>query len=528
MHNVTITTWRIIMIQLKARDHGCEEAAPGSSDFYIPCNKPATKIMHHAGHNETYRMCDMCADHNKRRGFVETGEYTAGTPEESKETAITLNSETGYGHIHGLKQEVLAPRPRSIVYDVTPEIIAELKKEQDEIIAKVPADIADLDIEMVKVGYRKVVRVRTTTEKQRKEYKKEVLDYGRMIDFKAEEALKPATEIENNYNRIIDAYDAHLKDLAQKAQLREAARLATIGLRIKNIEDLRSKAAGQNAASIRAIKDEFGMLAFGTVFDYEEFSDKANQIITDTQTMLDNALVEREKFEEQQRILEEQRQIDEQARQKLAAEKAEFEAKQKEYADKMAAMQADIDRKAQEQAEAQRQIELEKERAELHRKVAIERKIEEIKNFPAKSFGMRSGNLGKLIDDFSNKMLEPFDYMEYKSIANQAMNQTVFELNEKLKVVIAREKEEEQAANAEREAIALSHKREAERLAKIAEEDRQRKLAQEKEDLIRNAAPELYAALKECHEYLQSTPNYFNSVLHTVNEEAINKAEGKE
>lgn len=66
-------------MDLRAKDGCCEEASPLSHNFYIPCNKPATKIVdvNRRGSSEgPYRMCDACADHSVRnRGMKVLGPY---------------------------------------------------------------------------------------------------------------------------------------------------------------------------------------------------------------------------------------------------------------------------------------------------------------------------------------------------------------------------------------------------------------------------------------------------------------------
>lgn len=64
---------------LKAKEHCCEEAALGMGDAYIPCNKPATKIIRPRHNGEPdLRMCDFCADHSVRnRGMTLVGPYAA-------------------------------------------------------------------------------------------------------------------------------------------------------------------------------------------------------------------------------------------------------------------------------------------------------------------------------------------------------------------------------------------------------------------------------------------------------------------
>jgi hypothetical protein len=63
------------VMDLKAKPHCCEEASPASHNFYIPCNRPAAKIVK-TRDPEPYRMCDICANHNVRnRGATIVGDY---------------------------------------------------------------------------------------------------------------------------------------------------------------------------------------------------------------------------------------------------------------------------------------------------------------------------------------------------------------------------------------------------------------------------------------------------------------------
>jgi hypothetical protein len=56
--------------ELKAKEGCCEEASTMSHDFYIPCNRPAVKVLYCDKDKREYRMCDMCAHHNLTRGMV--------------------------------------------------------------------------------------------------------------------------------------------------------------------------------------------------------------------------------------------------------------------------------------------------------------------------------------------------------------------------------------------------------------------------------------------------------------------------
>ena len=56
------------MMELKAAPGACEEASMLSYLSYVPCNKPAARMVKHGA--KIYRMCAACADHNirNRRG----------------------------------------------------------------------------------------------------------------------------------------------------------------------------------------------------------------------------------------------------------------------------------------------------------------------------------------------------------------------------------------------------------------------------------------------------------------------------
>ena len=62
-------------MNLQAQPGKCEEASPLSTLYYIPCNRPATRMIK-TSDTKPYRMCDMCADHNVRnRGAKDLGPY---------------------------------------------------------------------------------------------------------------------------------------------------------------------------------------------------------------------------------------------------------------------------------------------------------------------------------------------------------------------------------------------------------------------------------------------------------------------
>jgi len=51
-----------------------------SRERYIPCNAPAVSVLYSERDRRMYRMCDMCADHNTRRGMRVVSPFVVGEP----------------------------------------------------------------------------------------------------------------------------------------------------------------------------------------------------------------------------------------------------------------------------------------------------------------------------------------------------------------------------------------------------------------------------------------------------------------
>lgn len=78
---------------ITAKPHCCEEAAMGMGDAYIPCNKPATKIVRPKSDTEPdLRMCDGCADHSVRnRGMTLVNDYFPTQRTQAEKVAYWTN-----------------------------------------------------------------------------------------------------------------------------------------------------------------------------------------------------------------------------------------------------------------------------------------------------------------------------------------------------------------------------------------------------------------------------------------------------
>ncbi len=87
-------------MELKAKPGGCEEASPQSGEYYIPCNRPAVRMVKNRDPQSPYRMCAMCADHNVRnRGAEDVGPYgpailARGVPPLNDEQLAAAREET--------------------------------------------------------------------------------------------------------------------------------------------------------------------------------------------------------------------------------------------------------------------------------------------------------------------------------------------------------------------------------------------------------------------------------------------------
>lgn len=98
-----------ISIQLPPVGAKCQEASPVSIKTYIPCGKPATRLIRSEDHsqvpNAAWTMCEACASHSvKNRGMklVEQGEpwtavsVPAPTPEAILENLKAINEPVAY------------------------------------------------------------------------------------------------------------------------------------------------------------------------------------------------------------------------------------------------------------------------------------------------------------------------------------------------------------------------------------------------------------------------------------------------
>ncbi len=218
-----------------------------------------------------------------------------------------------------------------IDYNVTEEVIAKLKEEFSGIAVN---DNKTLDV--AKKARMTVVKLRTSVEAMRKEYKQDALEYGRKVDAEAKRVTALLEEVEEPLDsqiKIFEAEQARIK--AEKAAI-EAVRVAKIHAKIAEIGELKMQTVGKNAAEIMEIVNSSSVLIDFDSFDYQEFKALAD-------AAKNNAVAELTALYEKQKKHDEE----------LAAKEAELKAQREAEAAKIAAEYERIERHKQEQAEAE-------------------------------------------------------------------------------------------------------------------------------------------------------------------------------
>lgn len=337
-----------------------------------------------------------------------------------------------------MSKELSTIKDAPIVFSITPESLIEVKKEQDELIAKVPENIEDLEIELYKKAKRRVAKLRVATEKERKELKSAALSYGKLVDSTAADAQKPVAEIENVYEKLITEYDNHFAELERIAVEKEKARITAIKEKIIDLKYFRAKLSlDTKATEIESIIAEFKAV-FAEKFNYAEFREEAVETANETMRIFRAKFDEHTEREKQKAEQEAQRKIDEEKRIAFEAEKAAFEEKQREAQDKIDTELAAIQRQKDEAA--------------------------------------HEANVLRMVEEHANQ-------------------------EEELKKQSAIDEERRKEAEKEEDS----------RLEQIRIENEARKLTQEKEDRVRNAAPELLEALElmvKMYEEIKPTGGY--------------------
>lgn len=223
-------------------------------------------------------------------------------------------------------------------------------------------------------------KIRTGTEKLRKELKADAIEYGRKVDASAKGIIDKVKEIEEPYATAKSEYDTKIEIEKREKALAEERRVDGISTRIATIAALATAHISSSSFDIEsAIPDLNNDLLMVDEWAME-FADKARSTIADTMQKLEelHALkVTQEQLAAEQAKAEheraEQAERDRLQREKeAAAERERLEAERQALEEERAAIQAEKDRIAKEQAEKDRVAK--EEQAERDRIAAAEQK----------------------------------------------------------------------------------------------------------------------------------------------------------
>ena len=191
---------------------------------------------------------------------------------------------------------------------------------------------------VAKADRAEVRTLRTGLEAKRKEIKAPALAHCKLIDEEAKRITTELLKLETPIDEQIKARETVIEAEKAAKEAAERARIAAIVVRIANIREYVSLAAGcRTAARVDELLTKLSMISLG---DFEEFADEAGAAHLDSMQRVTAIFDEKTQQEaEQARIKAEQAA----AAEKLAAERAEFEAAQaaaKVEADRLAAEHA--------------------------------------------------------------------------------------------------------------------------------------------------------------------------------------------
>jgi len=212
-----------------------------------------------------------------------------------------------------------------IVYDVTEEGLSMLEEQWET----VPDCHEKAAYELVRVGIREVVSLRTGIEKRRKELKADALEYSRKVDATAKEISSRVEAVEGKLKAAKQVVDDEIE--AQKEAIRQAEiqRIENIRRQIVSIHNM---AVLPNRYTSADVEEAFNTLTEMVISPdvFQELTEEASEAKTATLAILDNLMIEAVEFEEKERaekIERERIEAEQKAEsEKLKAEREEFEA----------------------------------------------------------------------------------------------------------------------------------------------------------------------------------------------------------
>ena len=362
-----------------------------------------------------------------------------------------------------------------VKYDVTEAAISEMRNLYMDLTV---SDLEDQEgFEAVESGRKVIKGYRVATEKQRKVFKSDALEYGRMVDLKAKEIFS-----------LLEPIETHL--------IKEGDKIRDEEKRIEAEEEAKEKAKVQGRVD--------DLLKVNIVLDYFTVATMTDE---DYDTFYTTSRTNYEA--EQERIAEEERKIKETE----AAEKAEREAESKRLADE----KERLEKWDKEQKEKEAKIKADAEKLKKQQRELAEQK-NHAREQSLKAIGVfRAGYAGEALtskyDDFifSGPTL---DWNIIRELSDGDFNDTLETLNSQIiKFGIEKKAEVEKAREQERKDREVREKRLAEEIEARAQKEAQDaadRAAQEK--IKAEAEAERQEALKPDKEKLIALAYYLQGI----------------
>lgn len=194
-------------------------------------------------------------------------------------------------------------------------------------------------LKVLKTAIGDVRNRRVAVEKRRKELKYPLLKAGKDLDAVAAEITTSLENIEEPLKAEKKRYDDEKERIKKEKEEKERKRVETIQRRIGQIESYPQNLRGRSSEQIERSATLFGEYRENDTFDYEEFTNVAEETYDATQRLFDSELEHAKAEEAKQAELERQRL--EQA--KIDAAQKEKERVQKEREEELAKREAELE-----------------------------------------------------------------------------------------------------------------------------------------------------------------------------------------
>lgn len=301
---------------------------------------------------------------------------------------------------------------------------------------------------------------RYRVEEIRKSAKAPLLALGKQIDGEAKRITAALLEIETPIDEQIRAEETRRETERKAKEEAERARVLAIQTKLAKLQSLPE--AYTSALAPEKLAAIITQLEGGLTFDYQEFSDTAEELRKTALVALRQAHVEAIEREEREAAAEAAR----------AAEEARLSAERAAEAARIAAEQAAAEERLREE-----RAKLEAEQAEQRRNAEIDQRIRALSG-PAHLTATDSPVLiDNALTQLADATLTEADYGERLGEAQEARNAGVTRLQTLLKAALAHKEEQERLARQRAEQEELS-RAQAEREAEIARREREQEAAE--------------------------------------------------